>query len=181
MNNLERADDLAHWIKALRVALEELSAQDFGYELGTNEIREPSSQEWIIPERLKPLYVVCDGANMPDVHVGYFIDSAQRVASAIERGQPTRMEGPNVIDIHVFGSDGGGGLFALRIDDGSIYYLPTAGAVRDGVYYEDSIWTPLKLAGTLDEFLRLLNADVEAFVQNRPEHRYIVSPRDQHS
>ena len=163
------------WARKLQEALRTLALQDFGYPLGTNEVREPISPTPRIPQGLVPLYAVSDGISLPDVHVGYFIDSAERVASAAERREPTRIEGCKPLDIHVFGSDGGGGRFALRVDDGSVYYLPVAGAVKDGVFYEDSSVVARRIAETLPDFLWLLEADINAFVHNEQDHTYIVS------
>ena len=103
-----KPDDLENWVRELRQALEELATQDFGYPLGTNEVRKPVSPIPTLPRYLGPLYAVADGISLPDVHVGYFIDPARRVATAAERGEPTRIEGRTRLEIHVFGTDGGG-------------------------------------------------------------------------
>jgi hypothetical protein len=102
------------WVRNVRADLVELAHQDFGYPLGTNEIREPSSAgPTSVPSHLGELYDACDGLSAPDVHVGYFIDSSSRVASAAERGEPGLVAGVRNCPIHVFGSDGGGGRFAI--------------------------------------------------------------------
>jgi hypothetical protein len=168
-------DDFEAWVSSVREILAELASQDFGYELGLNEVREPSRLHDLLPPELEPLYTVFDGLSVPDVHVGYFIDSAHRVASAAERGEPTLLAETPPRRIQVFGSDGGGGRFALGIDDGAVYYLPSSGAVDKGVFYEDKEAPATRIAANVAEFLQLMKADITAFVQEDQDHHYIAN------
>lgn len=111
---------------------------------------------------------------MPDIHVGYFIDTAQRILSAAVRGEPIQIVGDTKRSIQVFGSDGGGGRFAVASDDGAVYYLPSSGAVRDGRYFEDQLVQTRRVAGSVCEFMDRLKADVRAFVTGDEHHRYLV-------
>lgn len=158
---------------AVRALLTKLAMQDFGYPLGVNEVRDPSPQYFDLPSGLQPLYAVCDGVSMPDVHIGYFIDRASRAASARVRGEPTQIQGIESSEIHVFGSDGGGGRFALESIGGAVYYLPSAGAVNGGAFIADDVARPQKVAEQLIDFLWLIQEDVEAFVMGRRGHIYI--------
>jgi hypothetical protein len=167
-------DDFEAWVNSVREMLTELVSQDFGYEPGLNEVREPSPLHDLLPPELEPLYTAFDGLSFPDVHVGYFIDSAHRIASAAERGEPTLLAGAPPRRVQVFGSDGGGGRFALSIDDGAVYYLPSSGAVKNGVFYEDEEAPAIRIAADVAEFLRLLKADITAFVQGDQDHHYIA-------
>jgi len=161
------------WVKEIRALLEELGKQDFGYPVDKNEVLEPQRRVAGLPPDLEPLYEVCDGVSLPDVHVGYFLHPARRVVSAAKRGEPTRIEGKTRIPVHVFGSDGGGGRFALA-DDRAIYYLPSGGAVIRGAFLEDKQVKAIRKASSVAEFLRLLRADVEAFVNGVDGHRYLT-------
>lgn len=160
-------------VRRIEELLGELAAQDFGYPLGKNEVRSPPEAVKGLPAALVPLYKICNGLSMPDVHVGYFIDSADRVASARERGEPTLTTDAPHTSIHVFGSDGGGGRFAIRLNDGAIYYLPSGGAVRDGVF-DDCGQGSERVAETLNEFLCRLSDDVAAFVHEKEGHGYMA-------
>jgi hypothetical protein len=165
--------DLNDWTQQLRELLAELKSQDFGYPLGRNEILSPGPATPDTPLELEPLYAVTDGAVLEDVHVGYFIDTAARVAAAADRGEPTRIEGETPARIWVFGSDGGGGRFAISRNEGSIWYLPASGEVRSGTFYEDARVKARRCAATLSEFLWRLRDDVAAFVRQEPRHEYI--------
>lgn len=166
--------DIEQWAKSVRATLAELSRQDFGYPLGCNEIRDKSFYRTPPHPSLKPLYEFFDGISLPDVHVGYFIDPVHRIVSASERGEPTLIKGKSPRAIHVFESDGGGGRFALATEDGAIYYLPSSGAVREGIYFENETAPALRIAENITAFLDLLKADIEAFTRGDQDHRYIA-------
>lgn len=166
--------DLSFWHRKLRAALAELAQQDFGYPIDENEVRAPASSPADLPEALRSLYSVCDGLSCPDVHVGYFLHPASWVVTAARRGEPTRVDGPQPFAIHVFGSDGGGSRFALRLDDGAVYFLPSSGAVHDGAWLEERVVVPEKLADTVAEFLWRLEADVQAFLRGAEDHAFMA-------
>jgi hypothetical protein len=160
--------------REVRALLDALTEQDLGYELGTNEVRPPGAVGAAVPEPLRELYAALDGVSMPDVHVGYFIDTAQRIMSAAVRGEPIQIVGDSERPIQVFGSDGGGGRFAVASDDGAVHYLPSSGAVRGGRYFEDQLVQSRRVAGSVCEFMDRLKADVRAFVNGDEHHRYLV-------
>jgi hypothetical protein len=158
----------------VREALAELAQQDFGYPLGVNEVRPTSPTFHTLPSELAPLYAAFDGVSLPDVHVGYFIDPAARVESSASRGEPTRFQGGSPQPIRVFGSDGGGGRFALGESDNAVYYLPSAGAVKAGTYVENSAAPVRRVAGSVGEFLGRLKMDIEAFLRDDKAHAYMA-------
>ncbi len=162
----------ADWARDLRVLLTELADLDFGYPLDTNEVIGPQPSPTQVPAGLEDLYAVCDGVSMPDVYVGYFLDSAAEVAARPARGEPTHIEGAARIPISVFGTDGGGNRFALG-PGGAIYYLPSSGAVLNGTFYEDHLVKASVKAATLLDFLWLLYGDVKAFIHDEKGHVYI--------
>lgn len=167
------APDFSALVAAMRSDLAEIARQDFGYPLGTNEVRPPEGAlPSALPSALHELYGACDGLSMPDVHVGYFVDRAARAAAAAQRGEPTELAKSPV---HVFGSDGGGGRFALGTHDGAVYYLPSSGAVRGVEFIADASAPVQKLAPDVGAFLARLAADVHAFAEDDRAHVYLVS------
>lgn len=172
----KKKKEFDRWAEELTSLLADLSTMDLGYELGANIVRQPAKTLPRIPAQLEPLYAVCDGVSMPDMHVGYFIDNAQRVSEAASRGEPVTMSGASTRAIAVFGSDGGGSRFALSLGDGAIFYLPLAG-VEKRQFVEDELVSAHRIAASVIEFLELVNADVRAFVRGDRAHRYVVDHR----
>jgi hypothetical protein len=166
--------DMTEWLREMQSLLAELATQDFGYPVGVNEVRQPVSPLPPLPAELEPLYAVSNGLSMSDVHVGYFIHPADRVVTAAQRGLPTRVDGASPMEVIVFGSDGGGSLFALRRDDKSVYYLPSSGVGTGGVFREDKWVKVTRLADSLPDFLRRLKDDLDAFVHQREGHEYMA-------
>lgn len=152
-----------------------MALQDFGYPIDGNEVYERSSELPAgVPPALVPMYSVFDSLCLPNVHNGYYIDRAERVVTATQRGGPTQIEGEPGRRIHVFGSDGGGSLFALDLDNETIYYLPAWGVTGEGVYLVDDLM-PIRVVGSnLMEFLDRLKADIEAFVRFEENHPYMA-------
>jgi len=153
------------WLTAVRADLAAMARLDFRYPLGANEVRAPaSSVPDGLPVVLDELYRGFDGLSWPDVHVGYFIDTAGRAASASERGEPVVVVGETTFPVHVFGSDGGGGRFAVGLNDGAVLYLPSSGAVREGRFFGDRASRVRRIAESVPAFLGLLRGDLRAFV-----------------
>ena len=167
--------NLDSWVEEMRELLTELAAADVGYEPDANQVLPVFTSQAPVPEPLRPFYAACNGVSLPDVFVGYFIDTRERVAAAAARGEPVRIVGFLERPIHVFGTDGGGGRFALDTDDGSIYYLASSGGLEDGRYIaEKDFGRPRRVAGSVSEFFELLKDDVRAFVRGERAHRYLV-------
>jgi len=170
-----KTTDSNEWFRSMHDHLLDLAGQDFGYPLGVNRLREPQFMRTAtVPPHLDRLYSLCDGMSLPDVHIGYFLDAASRTATAADRGEPTVVVRESEFPIHVFGSDGGGGRFALALHDGSVYYLPASGAVEAGRFIEDGASPARVLATSVSEFLNRLLEDVRAFVRGDGRHEYMV-------
>ena len=167
----------------MAAALDAMANIDLGYPRDENRIY-PSSDESLL-ERLASVtglapqsalmsfYRCCGGASLPDIHVGYFIHSPELVLRGLERGEPRRLTGLQGRSILVFGSDGGGGRFALgAAGDGDVLYLGE-GAVHDGVF--DGVGGENRLVSTsLDAFLTRLLDDTEAFVRGDADWAYVA-------
>lgn len=169
-----RERDYKQWATSLQELLSELTTQDFGYPLGVNEIFPPEAETSGLPEGLRALYAVCDGLSLPDVHAGYFVDRAARVKSNASRGEPTTVSDLPQKHVVVFGSDGGGGRFAIEQENGVVLYLPAGGVVKDGVFIQDPQVHVRRVAHSMLEFLYRLSDDVEAFSAQREGHRYLT-------
>lgn len=167
-------DYLENWVTSVRATLAEMAEMDWGYPIGTNDVRERSAERHVVPPSLEPFYAICDGASLMDVFVGYDIHPSWMVEAAARRGWPTRIEGKSPRAIHVFGSDGGGSMFALGTEDGAVYYLPNEALIEDGVYEENELCPVRRVAGSVVEFLERLKGDIEAFVRGDEDHPYMT-------
>ena len=152
------------WAATVRAALSELTPEMFSYPIGVNELRPPAPHPVVVPG-LEPLYEVCDGLSAPDVHVGYFLAPAERVLKVSEKGGPTRIRGERIT---VFGSDGGGNMFALSHKNGHVLYLPVEGGIEDGLYLERPGVRSRVVGRTLLEFLERVAVDIRAFLAHPP-------------
>ncbi|MGW6026441.1 hypothetical protein [Streptomyces sp. NPDC055099] len=105
------------------------------------------------------LYCHLSHLSLPDVGPGLFVHSAQQTVAGLRGDLPTRIEGAVGhalgTPVVVFGSDGGGALFALSRADGATVYRLPVGRV-DGQTYRPapSTSTPTEvLAPNLQAFL----------------------------
>ena len=74
----------------------------------------------------------------------------------------------------MFGSDGGGGRFALDLDDKAVYYLPSMCGVEDGVLFVHDAAPVRRIADSVMDFLDRLKVDIEAFVRGDTTHTYMA-------
>lgn len=130
--------------EALRAAIETLESgfeERFGYPVdpGSNRITDAAAEDWGVsevrlPEELRSFYGSVGEIELPDVYIGYFVHSISAINESVERMLPTRIESDLLqLDVVTFGSDGGGGMFAIGLSAEDVYYLPS-GAVHAGVY-----------------------------------------------
>ncbi|MFD7659956.1 hypothetical protein ACFV4N_38770 [Actinosynnema sp. NPDC059797] len=107
------------------------------------------------PGELRDFYSRVQEVSLPDVGNGFFIASAEVLVEGIRRGdRPTEVTGSVNDAIVVFGSDGGGGLFALSSSSGNVYRL--SGGAQIGSTYEVDESGIAVLASGFWEFLRYL-------------------------
>jgi hypothetical protein len=167
-------------IDQLTILIEQIRKLDLGYPLGKNALGLTAKETQIDEVRhshkdfktdeLLCFYGLADGLALPDVHVGFFLHSLSHILAGPSRGVPKTVSGPIADQIMVFGSDGGGGLFALA-KDGTVLYLPT-GAVRQGVFDGNGA-TVRQVADGFDSFLARLIADIRAFAKQSPDWKYL--------
>lgn len=172
--------DLEQWLDDVNAWLRKLTNVDLGYPQGNNEIRYAAAKERVraagdeplLSLELRTFYQVCDGASLPDIRNGYFIRSFADLRRGAESDDPTVIAGgPYKGPIIIFGSDGGGGLFAFRADEGDVLLL--RGGQIAGRAYCDRGRNAERIAVSFDEFLLRLLSDISAFVEDTPGHTYI--------
>ncbi|NUV66619.1 hypothetical protein G6W57_05770 [Streptomyces sp. CAI-121] len=114
-----------------------------GYEPGENCVVEAASSGSGVLQRypdvgeygdLLDFYERIEKVTLPDVGNGLFVDSVDDVVEGRGEWQPSELRGAVADSIVVFGSDGGGGLFAVSLTSGKVYSLE--GGSMAGVVYE---------------------------------------------
>jgi hypothetical protein len=124
-----------------------------------------------VAQELGAFYATANGLDAPNVGNGYFIDPIERFRSRGERGEPESIQGD--VGVQVFGSDGGGGRFALG-PSGAVVYLHSEGEIVEKVYYPSRAFPVRELATNFPLFICAIRDDIRAFVERRPEHEYLV-------
>lgn len=175
--------DILTWRARMETALEELRGIDLGYPQDENVLGPPADPAALAEfvsragldsrSPLADFYRACSGVSLPDVHVGYFIHEPALVLGGLGGGEPRRLTGPYAREVLVFGTDGGGGRFALGADGGGEVLYLGEGAVHDAVF-DGSDGQVQPLTPDLRAFLERLLADVEAFVNDEAVWEYMV-------
>ncbi|MGB4773627.1 MAG: SMI1/KNR4 family protein [Daejeonella sp.] len=166
-------------LKQLSELLNSITASKIGYQPGSNYVLPVSNKELKevlqnLPVDFQLFYKLCDGIMMPDVYNGYFIDTLERLSTTDVRGEPSQILDSSV-DILVFGSDGGGGRFAIDHKSGEVYYLPSGGSIRYGVFsFLSSKDAPILIAKNFNYFIERLLNDVRAFLQEDKQWAYLT-------
>ncbi|WP_143060619.1 DUF6881 domain-containing protein [Amycolatopsis tolypomycina] len=107
---------------------------------------------------LAVLYDVVREVSLPDVGNGYFIHAPEMVLLGIQGDSPTRLIGTVEDSIVVFGSDGGGGLFALSMSGRGVYRLADGSFFARGAPYDGGDVTVV--APDIGRFLDFLGAEL---------------------
>lgn len=180
-SNPRRTMELEKWLDKLQERLQELAQADLAYPPGNNTVHPPVTVERLsvvasslhLRQEVVGLYQVCDGLSLPDVHNGYFIHPIDQIQRSSQSGGPMAIDGgPYRGPIVVFGSHGGGGLFAIRAAEGDVLLLE-GGAVRHSVYEDDGGRRVVKVADSFEGFLIRLLDDTAAFIEDRRGYRYM--------
>jgi hypothetical protein len=166
---------LETWVENMRALLAQFATQAIGYPMARHEVRPPAKNADAVPEQLRLMYAAFDGADIPDIHVGYWIHSAEFFESAIARNLPDQLVvGDSTRRIQIFARDGGGGKFAIDIDDGAVYYLPSSMGFQKGQWGRDECIRARRIASSVQDFLALLIDDVQAFIRGERGHEYLA-------
>jgi hypothetical protein len=162
--------DYGVWRAAIRDACDDLLRDfeaRFGYEPGEHTVAGPTAAEVVaaaetagLPKPLTEFYRHVGEVSLPDAFIGFFVHPLRLVLANPTNGMPVRAPGLTDADIVVFGSDGGGQLFAVDSAGSPVYLLPT-GAIRDGAYLGGGLPGRV-LAATFPDFLDWLLDAVRA-------------------
>lgn len=107
---------------------------------------------------LAVLYDVVHEVSLPDVGNGYFVHTPEMVLLGIGGESPTRLTGTVEDSIVVFGSDGGGGLFALSATGRGVYRMTGGSFLARGAPYDGGGVTVV--APGVGQYLDLLRAQL---------------------
>ncbi len=114
-----------------------------------------------LPQDLITFYRYVDRVSLPDVGSGLFVHPADQTVAGVRGDFPTRIVGSREDSVVVFGSDGGGALFALSATDGTtVYRLPPA-RVEGSVYTEGAIPCEVVASG-LAAYLTFLERELQS-------------------
>ena len=123
-------------------------------ETGQHAVRELTAAG--IGGDLLDFYAKVVQVSFPDVENGFFIHSVENI---VEGGHPTKLTGAANDEITVFGSDGGGGLFALNAAGDKVYRL-AGGSLVGPVYEVDESGLDI-VASNFESFLIQLRDQVQ--------------------
>ncbi|MFD5499914.1 hypothetical protein ACFWJS_09380 [Streptomyces sp. NPDC127061] len=105
----------------------------------------------------------CVGSvSLPDLDNGLFVHSAEDLLDGVRGEQPVRITGALEDDVTVFGSDGGGALFALNAAQDRVYRL-SGGALVGATYDVNSSGIQV-MANDLWGFLEYLLSELSRAV-----------------
>ncbi|MBW4717290.1 SMI1/KNR4 family protein [Saccharothrix obliqua] len=135
--------DYNGWRTALTGAVDDLLRgfeARFGYPPGEPTLGGPvgpeelAAAEGAVPVVLLEFHRHVGEVALPDAYNGFFIHSLGLMLTGLsDPYSPKRAPALTDSDLVVFGSDGGGTLFALGVEGAPVYLLPV-GAIEDGVY-----------------------------------------------
>lgn len=139
-------ENLSSWADALSELAFKFTRDfegQFGYSPGENSLVRAAPEAGAetvealaaagVPRALCDFYGQVERVSLPDLDSRYFVHSAVEVLSGVNGEQPTKLDGNFSDSIVVFGSDGGGGLFALGGARGNVYRL-SGGSVMGDTY-----------------------------------------------
>jgi hypothetical protein len=117
-------------------------------------------------------YSKCGGLDLPSIWNGYFIFTPPKISQLFaSQNVPTKVISENYNgSIMVFGSDGGGNLFAAY--ENAVLYLPHAIISNQIITYSYTP-KPLLLSEEFNDFLERLLADTIAFIKRDPTWVYM--------
>lgn len=177
--------NLQEWMTAIKEKINILSKLDLGYPQGENillPVDKPSANklqslvDFAPPYQVLEFYNSCGGIKLPNIWNGYFIFSVEQIYKGVADSiLPTKVSTSDYsFKILVFGSDGGGNLFAAAQNDLDfpILYLPHGVISNSTIKYPQNP-KPKIISPDFYGFLRRLLADTTAFVENNQQWIYM--------
>jgi hypothetical protein len=168
--------DFGKWATEMSASLRRFEVQSedrYGcpVEPGSNVVtRKGTSVPWPplenVPGSLVRFYDVVEQASLMDVHVGYAIHAAETLVGRGKLAHPGWIDVDGAVnEVVTFGSDGGGGFFAMARDDARIVHLPPSD-IRDRTWFAQAEVRPRDIAVDLDAFLRRLLDVVDELIES---------------
>ncbi|MFI7705827.1 hypothetical protein [Nonomuraea sp. NPDC049480] len=169
-----------------RTRLDELVARHlpafeerFGYPPGENVVVAASPGESAatlepefgprVPADVGAFFDVIAQVSLPDFWNGYFLGPPSWIAGLHRAREPQTVKtGAGEQEVLVFGSDGGGTMYAVPLPEGRPVYKLPSGELRDGCYRHPlgTADSPPIIADDLEEFLTVLADGLESHVAN---------------
>jgi hypothetical protein len=173
--------NIDEWLREVQALLEASVHIDFGYPIRGNTVLAPEGSDAVrdslrragLAEAaiLSNFYSKCDGFSWPSIRNGYFVFRVKSLSRVDPENVPHTVVGPLACRIRVFGSSGGGDMFALT-ESLTVVHLPL-GPMHDGVF-DDRCGRTRQVASDFNGFLQLLLGDLRAFVEKDYKHRFLV-------
>lgn len=117
----------------------------------------------VLPVAVSEFFDLVEEVSLPDVWNGYFLGPVSRVIASYTGSAPRwlTVRGQRM-EIVVIGSDGGGALFVVGVEDGSVMRVE-GGAMNDGVLGVARDDQVRHLAPSFAGFLELFAGELESF------------------
>lgn len=170
--------DLAAWSERVRRSSEQLLErfeERYGYPPDVNVVvtgtgqggsklsLEPGSDTQI-PPSIVEFFNVVEEVSLPDVRNGYFLGPATSVAAKHADMYPRWLElGGRRVEILVIGSDGGGALYVVGVDEDSAVFRIEEAAIESGVLCPATERQVQRLAANFSAFLELFASSLESY------------------
>lgn len=149
---------------------------DYGYPIGDNAVAGPSSQDDLVALVAGQLRDVMPSdvlvwcrhvreVTLPDVANGYFLHAPETFSAHVRGDGVHEIRGRHHDDVVVFGSNGGGTLYAARTQSANKIYRLPPGEVIDGVYDSDDPSFAIIASGLVD-FMNDLRDAVRSFAHD---------------
>jgi hypothetical protein len=164
------------WRRDVSAVLDQLVPvfeQTYGYPCGRQLVDGPASINELtllssgslrtrMPSELLSWYGQVREVSLPDIANGFFLHAPETVAAHASGEGVVRVSGTFESEVVVFGTDGGGTLYALGFPEGATVYRLPPGHLIDGLYTSDNPRFAV-IAPHLVGFLDLLRDAVVAF------------------
>lgn len=170
--------DLAAWSDRVRRSSEQLLKrfeERYGYPpdvnvvvtgtgRGGSELRLELGPDTQVPPSIVEFFNVVEEVSLPDVWNGYFIGPATRVAAMHADKRPRWLElGGRRVEILVIGSDGGGALYVVGVEEDSPVFRIEEAAIESGVLCPATERQVQRLAANVSAFLELFASSLESY------------------
>jgi hypothetical protein len=170
--------DLDAWSDRVRRSSEQLLErfeERYGYSPGVNVVVTGTGQggsqlslelgpDAQVPPSIVEFFNGIEEVSLPDIRNGYFIEPATRIAAAHADKYPRWLElGGRRVEILVIGSDGGGALYVVEVEENSPVFRIEEAAIESGVLCPATERQVQRLAANFSAFLELFASSLESY------------------